>query len=398
MASISDLLGSTRSTSDIELIPRKIRYTQSATIGSGRIFEFVLPKIGQDCLSLRNGDLKLKFNLNLSGLQGTGTYETFDATSIKCIFSRLRVISGSTTLMDINDLSTLLVLEERVNSRSSDNAYSRYLVGNDSVVNRSAYPNSREYITSFAPIGSLLCGDHCLPLSKMNDFRIELTLASADEALTSDVANPTVDYSISSVELMTNYLRSQSLSNYFAANPVSFHVTNFSHRYSTLLAQTELLRLSSAVSSLDSIITLFRNQSLLNGGRTSQGKFSTTDNIVASSNVYINSILFREVDVSSTEEEYENFASVYPHIRNSDNFENYATNEFVLGNRFSAAPKTFDKHLVSGRRSSAMNSDIAIKLQLTGVPTNAIVATSYMISTTLISLDGSGRGDLKITF
>ncbi len=80
MASISELLGSTRSTSDIELIPRKIRYTQSASIGSGRIFEFVLPKIGQDCLSLRNGDLKLKFNLNLSGLQGTGTYETFDAT------------------------------------------------------------------------------------------------------------------------------------------------------------------------------------------------------------------------------------------------------------------------------------------------------------------------------
>jgi hypothetical protein len=232
----------------------------------------------------------------------------------------------------------------------------------------------------------------------MNDIRIELTLNSAASCLTSDVTSPTLDYHMSDVELLTNYIRSQSLSNHFNTAGVQFHCTNYSHRYQTLLAQTELLRLSSSVTSLDAIVTLFRYQSTINAGLGAQGKFTSSANVISASNVYINSQLFREVDTDSTEEHYVNFEETFPHVASSENFGGFGTNEFVLANKLSAAPVDFDRFLTSGKKSSAMNSDISLKLQLSAVPESAIVATTFMVSTVLIQLDQSGRGDLKITF
>jgi hypothetical protein len=164
------------------------------------------------------------------------------------------------------------------------------------------------------------------------------------------------------------------------------------------LAQTELLRLSSSVTSLDSIVTLFRYQSLINGGMSSIEKHSTSVNIVSASNVYINSQLFREVDTDSTEEHFTNFKDVFPHVCSSENFEDFDTNYFVLGNKLSAAPADFDKYLTSGKKSSAMNSDISVKLNLYTVPSSAIVATTFMISTVLMQLEAGGRGDIRVTY
>jgi hypothetical protein len=308
-------------------------------------------------------------------------------------------LSGSTCLCDIADLGTLLQLEDRIHAKTTDNVYSRYLVGRDTAANRTAYANGREYIIDIpAPLGSILRANHCLPLGRMNDIRIELTLNSAASCLTSDAVSPTLDYNISDVELLTNYIRSQSLSTHFNAAGVSFHCTNYAHRYQTLLSQTELLRLSSAVTSLDAIVTLFRYQNTLNDGLTTQGKFTQTVNCVSSSNVYINNQLFRETDTNSTQEHFVNFEETYPHVTSSENFSTFGSLEFVLSNKLSAAPRDFDQYLTSGKRSSAMNSDITVKLQLASVPEQPIIATTFMVSTVLIQLDQGGRGDLRITY
>jgi hypothetical protein len=89
---------------------------------------------------------------------------------------------------------------------------------------------------------------------------------------------------------------------------------------------------------------------------------------------------------------------VFEGVKSSENFANYDSTHFVLGNKLSAAPSDFDKYLTSGKKSSSMNSDISVKLNLFDVPSSPIVATTYMISTVLMQLDAGGRGDIRVTY
>ena len=63
----------------------------------------------------------------------------------------------------------------------------------------------------------------------------------------------------------------------------------------------------------------------------------------------------------------------------------------------SAAWPAFQAEISSGKKTSNLNSDIVLKLDLTATPAESIRADSYLMSDALIYLDGQ-KGDLKIKY
>jgi hypothetical protein len=117
--------------------------------------------------------------------------------------------------------------------------------------------------------------------------------------------------------------------------------------------------------------------------------------------MFINGQLFYEEDISSPFERWVHMKSVYPDIKNSEFFdsEKYGTNGHVICNRLASAPHRFT-HLLSGTKTSSLNSDVVLKLDLVATPPETLVTTSFLTASALVYLDPvtGGRGDLKIRY
>jgi hypothetical protein len=406
MASISSLLGTQLSSTDLESRPVRIRYDLATSVSpsGNNVLRFSFPTQGDDVLDARS--IFLRFNLNITNPNpsGTGTVAV-DGPDVRLLFSRLKVFSGSTCLQDIEDLGTLLYIESQVNTQKTTSDYERYLIGNEDVQTRREYPNGREYIVRFAPKGSLLNSDCCVPVSRMSKLHFELTLNDAKNCLiTKGVPSPEaqgISYNMSDIQCLTTYLRSKSLSAYFDSNPLAFHVTDYSRRYETIISKSALVRLPSAHTSLNGLVTVLRSQDQLLGGIDIASKNTNFLSLYHTSNLYLNSSLYFDVDTDSNEQRYRQLADVFPSITHSENFTHALYNtggSHMLGIKVSAAPSEFAGHLLSGTNVRNLTSDIVLKIDLIDVPASPLVATTFLMSSCLIHSDGSARGDLRIKY
>ena len=125
-ASIDQLVGFAKTASDLEARKIKVRYQVSNSVpsGSGGYFRQTFPKIADDMLDCR--DIKMRFNLNISS---TDAATCVDSTTVQSIFNRIRILSGSTVLCDINQASLCFSIERLVQSAVHDSPYEKYLIG-----------------------------------------------------------------------------------------------------------------------------------------------------------------------------------------------------------------------------------------------------------------------------
>ena len=392
-ASISDLVGYAKQSSDLESHPMRIRYNESQVVNAGQYFRMTFPKVADDMLDLRS--IRMRATIAITSTDPTCF---FDVSDIRAVFNRMRCLSGSQVLMDISELSLLFQTEALIETSLNDNLYEKYLTGRETPANRQAFPKTREYIFSIAPLGSLLNTDALLPLSRLSDTHVEFWLETPQRVLYSGFdKSPT--FRLEQVELLCDYIRSPSISQYFASNPLSFHVTDYSHRYNALLTLQSLARFSSAHTSLNKILTIMRPQTRVSGfdifdkmGNWCPG----TD--TREYNVHVNNQLFYEQAVDSTEQAFLHFARAFPMLCKSAHFDQgFNTNKHLICVDVTAAPAAFQKEISSGKRTANLNSDIVLKIEFTDTPAEAIRADSYLMSDALIYLDGM-KGDLKIRY
>jgi hypothetical protein len=391
MANISDLLGTHLSATDLESRPVRIRYDLSTTVSptGNNVIRMAFPTFADNSI-LDCRSIFLRFNLNMT----PGT--KLDVPCAGSIFRSLKVYSGSSCISHIEDLSTLLYLESRINTTATTSDYQRYLDGDQP---DAAPVDSREHIIRFAPLGSILNSNACLPTSRLSTIFFELTLQDSAKCLWNPDTNPT--YNISDIQCLCTYLKSASLSSYFNSQPLAFHVTDYSQRYSTITTQSALVRLQSAHTSLNSIMTVVRAQTQMNAPTDTRYKMGEFLNPYQSSNLYVNSSLWYDVDIDSNEQRFRNLVDVVPAIKNSQYVTAAAYNDgpmHILGIKVSAAPSEFSQQLLSGTSTKNLTSDLVLKLNLVSQPTDPLIATSYLLSSCLIYTDGAARGDLKIRF
>jgi hypothetical protein len=390
-ASISELVGVAKSSSDLESRPMRIRYNESQTIRSGSYFRMTFPKVATDLLDLRS--IKMRFRVNIAGEPAI-----LDASDARCIFNRVRCLSGSQVLMDISEASLMFQTESLIETSTNANKYERYLQGRQSRADRQAYPNGREYITSLAPAGSLLNCDAVLPLSRLSDLHVEFWMESSARALFNGGAGDS-DFSIEGVEILCDYIRSPSLTNYFSQNALSFHVTDYSHRFNTLLTEQGMCRFSSAHTSLNKVITILRPQAQVSGLGAAD-KLSTwySGENVREYNLHLNSQLYFEQAIDSTEQAFTHFLSSFPKLATSEHFDTgFNAQKHLFCVDVTAAPASFQKEISSGTHTANLNSPLLLKIDFTGPLAQPLRADSYLMSDALIYMDGSS-GDLKIRY
>jgi len=389
--SIQNLVGAAKATSDIVSTPREIRYSHSTTVVNGGHFRQTFPKMGDgsmvDCRSIR-----MRFTLDMVSTDAACCVDSLD---VRSIMSTMRVISGSTTLVDMQDLPLLFSLESAIYNSVHDSTYSRSKKGQETLAARQARPlTDQEYIVDLMPRGTLLNSDVLLPLDTYNDLHVDIQMAAANDALYS-ATDATPSFAISNVEILCDYITSASISSYMAANPVSFHCDYISLRSNSILTQQYLLRLESSSTSLNSVLTANRLVSRLHDVSV-QGKnevfFSGVNRV--DYNVRINQVRLYEQNIDSLEQTWDFFSDVFPDVEMSEHFDDYATTQNVICTRLTAVHKSFEDSIISGKKTAAHNSAVIMEVQLSGAPA-PLQSSSFLRSSVWIYADPRSK-DLQI--
>jgi hypothetical protein len=125
-----------------------------------------------------------------------------------------------------------------------------------------------------------------------------------------------------------------------------------------------------------------------------KSKYYSGEN-VDSHNIFVNNALFFEEDIKSREESWAHVTECFPSIKYSEFFDSrFNTTRNMIAVNLQAAPKEFHASLKSGIVTSALNSDVTLRLNFTGTP-SPLRVDSYLMSDVRYYLPTSGS-DLKV--
>lgn len=399
--SLSELVGGLKTQSDLSSQNIRIRYTESTSVtgGAGKKIMLRFPKIPGKFLNMAS--LKLHFTLATSG---DSYMDVFDYSSL---FQRVRVLSSSNVIMDITEYGTLATtlrhshtnvnydnLQTRLNHGTFNSAQQAKRVGTDTASVRAC--------VGF-PQGTFLNCDALLPVDRLNGFvTLELYLANPLLVLKSDTNDLTVNYSMSDIQLICDYISSPTLSSYFDSSGVSYHIDNFSHRFQNLNDQKNVLRLPSAFTSLSKLLVLIRDQSRVDSTASTnvqdrQQRFLNFSDI-QEIQFYSNNVpLWSEPIIldNITTELWEETLKAFPQIEHST-FHNSTGGGFQVGGApigisLMSAPKKFHEELLSGIKSAAHVSDLYAHITYkSGTTFSNNAATVFLMNESRIFVDSNG--------
>ena len=393
---LSELTGSLKNQSDLQVEQVRIRYSDVQVVQgvSGQRILMRFPKIQGKFLNLST----INFNLTLN-LAGSDTQ--MDVYSISSLFSRVRVLSSSNVLCDIQDFgllsTTLLQAESNFNQLNAQTRVNRGLFASPAEA-KTAAGSSRRYSFQFPP--GILDTACLLPLYKISGyFQVELYMQDGKRILSSATNNASSAYSVSDVQILCEYLSSPSLISFYDQHPLSFHVPNYSHRYQTTADARSVLRLPSSFTSLSKIIIAFRNQSVvdsmtsLNIADRQQSMIPYND--ILDVQLFCNNIPFFSEALTYMNELWSETLKALPQIANSSYFTNVNASQQFAGSgpiciSLGSAPQKFQDSIISGIKTSSHVSDIY--MVLTWRPTSPYTnyaATVFLVNDSKIFVDGN---------
>ena len=370
--SITDLCGSLKSFSDLRRHPIKNRYTESTEVKSsaGAWFRMTLSRHsdanGPWFLDCRKVFLRFKMKITEVGTQKSW----IDGPTAAVLFDRIKIICGSTVLVDIQNHSLLATLLENIHhSNATESPALRTLRGHGTLAQRQAWgqTDTHEYIINASPLGTLLHSNCLLPLNSMNDVHIEYYLGSAQSVLACDSvdnSSSTASYSLYDIELHSTYLSSKSIQSYFSSNPLAISCTDYSYRYNQVSGQVNMLKISSSYTSLNSILGYFRMGVVING-RESKRTSALSSGTVASIQFFTNNIAMYDIPIVGTPQQFQQFLEAFPSIETSDYYTDFGTqSQYSIVINLRASPKEFHHVVTSGQSTSTLNSDLCLQLNL----------------------------------
>jgi hypothetical protein len=350
--------------------------------------------------------LKLHFTIAVSG----DGY--FDAASYQSIFQRVRVLSSSNVLLDISEWGSLYAtLKHAKTNVNSDNKQSRLNEGvfANTTESQAAGASSKRVSLCF-PHGTLLNCDSLLPLDKINGhFQIEWYLQDPKKILASPTNDQTVNYTISDIMLICDYISSPTLSSYFASSGVNFHVSNWSHRFQNVSDQKSVLRIPSSFTSLSKLLLLIRDQSKVDSTNT----LSTADrqqsfisyNDLQEIQIYSRNLpLWSEpiLNANIQTELWNETLKTFPELQHSTFHNDVSSSQTQVGScpigvNLQSAPSKFHEALISGLKSKSHVSDLyAVMSWANGVTYQNYAATVFLENDSRIFVDQNGA--LQIEF
>lgn len=375
-----DLIGRVSQSSDMKVVHSRNRYLVTNSIGPASYFRMQLPRVSPDSyLDCRT--LKMRFGVTITSTDPLCAIDAnwhFPSVVFACFPGQ----------------PNAHLLQLAIYNATQDNSISAYqqaLLGDVDLTTRRAFAleAGHEYIIDMFPPNTILNGQHILDVNSTSDITVEFWTLTPQQYLFSPANDVAATFQISGVQILSSYISSPSLQQYFAQNPLSFTVTDVSSRYQTIAQVLSQIQLSSSSTSLNGILCLMRNQSI-EASVANQNKCTTLNsNGLVSLQLLVNQMnwfdqaidlypqLFHELELFQDCSKAAYFTSLF------------TTTRFMAGVRLSASPPQFADTISSGVKTSALNSDLVVQMQFSAAPGTIQRVDSYLFTDVTIFKDGS---------
>ena len=198
----------------------------------------------------------------------------------------------------------------------------------------------------------------------MSDIHIEFYLGTAQSVLAYDYGGVLGTYSLEQVELHSTYLSSKSIQSFFSSNPVAISCTDYSYRYNSVSGLTNMLKISSSYTSLNSIIGYFRGGDAPNAPRDRR-RIGYNSRVVSGMQMFVNNTAIYDIPLSGVPQLFREFIEAFPDVEMSDYYTDFGlAAQFLVCVNLRASPKEFHGAITSGTSTSTLNSDLCLQLDL----------------------------------
>ena len=389
--SVSELVGRVSANSDLRVVHNRNRYLTTASVAQNSYFRMVVPRISpQALLDCRHMRMRLQF-----AATSTDADICVDSNFFYP-FQRVRILSGSTVLLDINNANLLMTSLWNIEQNSSISAYEQSLVGDGDLATRQAWADgSREYLIPIFPDNTVLRGDWLFDVNNSADLILEFWTLPAATLLYSPAVDTAATYTISNIEILSSFIESPSLASYYQQHPMGYTVKDYSARYATIAESLAQVKLSSSSTSLNGFLTVIRAQNA-EASIGTQNKMTVTNALtLQSANLLVNQQWFWDQAVASFPQLFNELTHMYPKAEQSKWLNAlFTTTRYFTAVRVSAAPTRFADSLTSGLKTSSLNNDLVLQLQFASAPAIQRVDT-FLQSDVVIYRDSSTR-DIQI--
>jgi hypothetical protein len=391
---ISDLVGTyVKQASDMKIQHHRNRYLQAQSIGPSSTFKMVLPRLGAGSL-LNLRDIRMMFKLAITSTDAGICV----AGPIVHPFQRVKVSCGSTTLLDIDQsalLHTILYLAETDTTNVSD--YQKSLTGDGDLATRQGWAaTNKQYVIPMFPQETMLRRDGLLNLESLSDMIIEFWTLPATTFLYSPANDTAPSYSMTDIQIMSSYIWSPSIFQFFQSNPIKYSCVDYTYSYQNIQDANSQVRVASSRSSLNSMLMVMRDANVDSKSNVATKLTNWNANGLTTENLLINQQKFFDQDLASFNEFYQELLHLMPEAAHANYFSSaFNSTRFLLGIKFASAPTMFDNEIVSGYQTSALNQEIVLQLQFSAAPSTLQQCNIFLNSDVIIYQSPSTR-DLQI--
>lgn len=397
VAQLSDLIGRVSATSDCVATKNRLVYVQQTVIQPNQYIRLVLSRLGPNSL-LDCRNIRLRCTVTVSS---SDPFCVVDCNQI-FPFYRTRISSATTVLSDVLEAHLLNSICYNSTASVTEAVYEQSLVGDLSLTQKilnASNPAGVEYLFPIFQQNTVLRGAHFMDMNSA-DMIVELWTQTPQQYLYSATdANAT--YTISNLQLLSEYVSSPSLGAFYRSNPMQFSCWDWRQLYSTLSNAVENVRWPSSSSSWNGAFLVMRDQLVENSIANANKCDSFNTNGLVNYQLSINNQYYFDIALDSAPQWWHELVDFWKAVLAAKFYDLTYTQAvggcFVIGISVAALPVDFGMKIKSGVLTSALNQDPYFILQFAAPLGTTQRCDTYLQSTVTISSQGPGR-ELMITY
>lgn len=395
---LSDLVGRLSSTSDSVSSRNRNRYLQSTVVNPGAYFRQVIPRLGPNSF-IDARSIRLRCQITVTS---TDPNITIDANQI-FPFSRTRIISGATVCADVLEAHLCNSITYNMTAPSTEALMERHVVGDDDLTQKllNVVPgNYYEVMFPVHPPNSFMRGRRLIDLSG-GDLFFEFFVLQPAQYLFSPANDTAATFQLINVELLSEYVTSPSIGQYFRSNSMQFTCWDWRWVTQSLSASVENFRMPSSSTSMNAMFITMRDQTVENSIQNQNKYTSFNENNMVNFNLLLNSLPFTDEPITPFAQIWDLIKDAWPEAINAKFFDlsflSPTGGSFMVVISIAALPAQFAQSITSGVRTAALNNDMIWQVQFPGPLNTPQRCDAFLQSDVIISSQGPGR-DLAIQY
>lgn len=390
---VQELIGKVSQPSDMQVFHSRNRYLDTPTVAPSQYFRMIVPRVNANAL-LDCRNIRMRYQLTITSTDGSIAVDSNFAYP----FSRVRISSGSTVLLDINEAALLMAVEYNSKQTVAVSAYQQSLVGDGNLAARQGWAAATtEYLIPLWPDNTFLRRDGLFDVNASSDCILEFWTLSPAQFLYSPGNDTAAVFAMTEIQILSQYIISQSLTQYFRSNPMSFTCLDYSYRYDSTNLQNTQTKLDSSYTSLNGFFMVLRAAAVESAINTQNKMTVWNANSIQSFQLLLNQQNFFDQPIDSFAQQFQELLHMRPEADEASFFTGaFSSTRYLIGIRLSAAPELFRRSITSGVKTAALNNAIYVQLNFGSAP--SLQRIDSFLQSDVIIFSAPNTRDLQVKY